>query len=295
MAKTKLLIIGASSLVGRRLREAVAGDERFKACFTTRKPKHPDDLFLDLLRPEDFFGQGFEHVIITSPIWLITDEVLEVLWGQGAKRIVAFSSTSRFSKTFSPEPEERRVAELLARSEGKLVAFTATHDMTFTILRPTLIYDEGHDDNISRIAAFVDRRGFFPVCDGAKGMRQPVHARDLARAALRAVVSEAAADKAYDLSGGETLSYHDMVARVFAAKGKRPRIISLPKWLWQTGFWLKNTLSPPSALKTNINMALRMNTDMVFDHSEATQDFGYAPDGFRPYFLKQIEIALMGS
>ncbi|MFT4089861.1 MAG: epimerase [Asticcacaulis sp.] len=283
-AKTKLLVIGASSLVGRRLREVAAEDEAFDAAFTTRKPKHEGDMFLDMLRPEDFEGRGFAHVIITSPIWLITDEVLEVLWGQGAKRIVAFSSTSRFSKTFSPEPEERRVAELLTRSEETLAAFTATHDMTFTILRPTLIYDEGHDENISRIAAFIDRRGVFPVCDGAKGMRQPVHARDLAKAALQAVVSEKAADKAYDLSGGETLSYYDMVARVFVAKGKRPRIISLPKWLWQFGFWLKNTLSPPSALKTNINMALRMNTDLVFDHSEATQDFGYAPEVFAPRF-----------
>jgi len=279
----RILIIGAGSLVGRRLREAVRKAARFEAAFTTRKPK-TGDLFLDLLHPADFTGQGFSHVIITSPLWLITDAVLEMLWAQGAKRIVAFSSTSRFSKTFSPEPEERRVAETLARAEGRLVGFTATHDMSFTILRPTLIYDEGHDENISRIAAFIDRRGFFPVCDGAKGLRQPVHARDLAHAALLAVISDKAADKAYDLSGGETLTYHDMVARVFMAKGKRPRILSLPEWLWRAGFWLKDRLRPSGALKSNIHMALRMNSDLVFDHSEAAQDFGYAPSGFAPDF-----------
>lgn len=284
MAKTKLLIIGAGSLVGRRLREALRGDARFEAAFTTRKPKSAGDLFLDLLRPEDFEGQGFTHVIVTSPIWLVTDVVLEALWAQGAKRLVVFSSTSRFSKTFSPEPEERRVAEALAEAEDKVAEFTATHDMRFTVLRPTLIYDEGLDDNISRIARFVDRWGFFPVCGAAKGLRQPVHARDLAKGALQAVLSAAAEDKAYDLSGGETLSYRRMVARVFAAKNKWALIVSLPEFVWAAGFWLKNRLSPPSALKSNVNMALRMNTDLVFDHSEAAQDFGYAPEGFAPKF-----------
>ncbi|UDF04530.1 NAD(P)-dependent oxidoreductase [Asticcacaulis sp. AND118] len=276
---TQLLIIGATSLVGQRLRDIVP-----QAVFTTRKPKQPNDLFLDLTHPDAFEGDGFAHVVVTSPLWLITDAVLEKLWAQGMKRLVAFSSTSRFTKTFSPQPEERRVVELLSEAEARIEAFCATHDVDGTILRPTLIYDEGRDQNISRIAATIDRLGVFPVCGRASGLRQPVHARDLARAALGVLSTGATANRAYDLSGGETLSYREMVARIFAAKGRPARILSLPEWVWRLGFGVLGWLRPGAALKGNIHMALRMNTDLVFDHTAATRDFGYQPEFFKPDF-----------
>lgn len=278
---TKILIIGATSLVGRRLGEIAP-----EVTFTTRKLKRENEMHLDLMHPTAFEGQGFAQVIATSPIWLITDAVLEVLWAQGMKRLVVFSSTSRFTKTFSPEPEERRVAEQLAAAEARLEPFCATRDVALTILRPTLIYDEGRDENVSRIAKFIDKNGFFPICGKASGLRQPVHARDLATAALQVLSSDTARNKAYDLSGAETLTYRDMVSRVFEANGLKARIIALPEWAWKLGFAGLNLIRPNTALKTNINMALRMNSDLVFDHTDATQDFGYAPGPFRPQFIQ---------
>jgi nucleoside-diphosphate-sugar epimerase len=275
-----LLIIGATSLVGYRLRLALEADLRFKTRFTTRRPKLSDDLHLDLLHPKAFEGEGFSHIIVTTPIWLITDEVLEVLWAQGLKRILAFSSTSIHSKAFSPEPEERKIAEQLAASEARLSIFCHTHDIALTLLRPTLIYDEGRDQNISQIEKIIEKFGFFVVCDGAKGQRQPIHAHDLAKAALGALMTPSTYHKAYDVSGGETLSYFDMVARIFKAKGRRVRIISLPIWLWRFGFFSLNLIRPQKTLKRNINMALRMREDLVFSHSEATKDFGFSPKGF---------------
>jgi len=277
---SKLLVIGGTSLVGMRLR-AVAGEG---TGFTTRRPRHAADLFFDLMHPESFEGEGFTQVIVTSPLWLISDGVLERLWAQGMKRIVAFSSTSRFSKTYSPEPEERRIVTLLSEAEARIEAFCAVHDVRWTILRPTLIYDEGRDGNVSRIAAMIDRFGVFPVCGKAEGLRQPVHARDLARAALDVLHTADTQDRAYDLSGGETLSYRDMVARIFAAKGRSERIIALPEWMWRLGFGLRALIRPGAALKSNVHMALRMNTDLVFPHDAARRDFVYDPAMFKPAF-----------
>lgn len=276
---SEILIVGSTSLVGQRLRDIVP-----QAAFTTRKPKQPNDLFFDLLHPELFEGEGFVQVIVTSPLWLISEAVLERLWAQGMKRIVAFSSTSRFSKTYSPEPEERRIVTLLSEAEARIETFCATHDVRWTILRPTLIYDEGRDGNVSRIAAMIDRFGVFPLCGKASGLRQPVHARDLARAALDVLQTPATQDKAYDLSGGETLSYRDMVARIFVAKGRSERIIALPEWAWRLGFGLRALIRPGAALKSNVHMALRMNTDLVFPHDAARRDFGYDPAMFKPAF-----------
>jgi nucleoside-diphosphate-sugar epimerase len=119
-------------------------------------------------------------------------------------RLVAFSSTSRFTKQTSDVPEERAVAASLAEAEAEVERFCAEQGVAWTILRPTLIYDEGRDGNVSRLAGLIRRFGVLPLSGGGEGLRQPVHAEDLAVGALRAAGSPAAENKAYDLVGGET-------------------------------------------------------------------------------------------
>jgi nucleoside-diphosphate-sugar epimerase len=101
--------------------------------------------------------------------------------------------------------------------------------IAYTIFRPTLIYGAGRDRNIADIARFVRRFGVFPILGKGIGLRQPVHAADLAEACLLAVDSSASFNRVYNLSGGETLTYRQMVERVFQAMGKRGRVVSLPQ------------------------------------------------------------------
>jgi nucleoside-diphosphate-sugar epimerase len=176
----------------------------------------------------------------------------------------------------------------LAAGEQTVSTFCQARGIAWTILRPTLIYEEGADENVSRIADTIRKLGFFPVCGLASGLRQPVHARDLARAAMQALTARPAYNTAYNLSGGEDLSYADMVRRIFEAMGRAPVIVALPEILWRLGF-LGLNLVRPRRLKRNVHMALRMNIDLWFDHSAATRDFGYAPSRFRPNFSAMAE------
>jgi hypothetical protein len=75
-----------------------------------------------------------------------------------------------------------------------------------------------------------------------------------------------------------------MVARVFAATGRKPAVVSLPEWLWRLGFAALHLIRPGQALKQNLAMARRMNKDLWFDHAAATHDFSYAPGPFKPDF-----------
>ena len=278
--KTGLLVIGARSLIGRRLRE-MAPD----AVFTSRQALDGNSLVLDTERPEAFQpGMTFETVIMCAPVWLMTADLLERLYLLGMRRLVAFSSTSVFTKGESAEPAEREVVAKLLAGEKAIKAFCEVMGVAYTILRPTLIYDEGLDENISAIAATIRKYGFFPVCGQASGLRQPVHARDLAKAALQAVGAKVSYNKSYNLSGAEKLAYREMVIRVFKALGKQPVIVVIPEILWRLGFMVRNLVAPRGALKRNIHMVLRMNQDLRFDHSEATRDFGYAPGKFEPRF-----------
>lgn len=62
------------------------------------------------------------------------------------------------------------------------------------------------------------------LCFGAaQGLRQPMHAEDVATACIAASQSTPAGNHAYDLSGAERLTYREMVARLFRAMDRPAR------------------------------------------------------------------------
>ncbi|MFZ4539744.1 NAD-dependent epimerase/dehydratase family protein [Propionivibrio sp.] len=146
------------------------------------------------------------------------------------------------------------------------------------ILRPTLIYGLGRDKNISEIARFIRRFGFFPVLGQAQGLRQPIHAEDVAAVCVSALQAPCAANRAYNISGGETLAYRDMVARVFAALGRTPRLATVPLWAFRLAVTVLRCL--PRYRQWSAAMAERMNRDLVFEHTEAARDLGFKPRCF---------------
>ena len=156
----------------------------------------------------------------------------------------------------------------------------ATRDMRWTVFRPTLIYGRGMDRNVSLIRRLVRIAGFFPLLGSGSGLRQPVHADDLAAACVAALDNPLAFDKAYDLSGGETLTYRAMVGRIFDSLSHKPRFLSVPQALFTGALRMLSLI--PRYRDFNIAMAQRMNEDLVYEHSEATRDFGFQPKKFTP-------------
>ncbi len=217
-------------------------------------------------------------LIHCAPLWVLP-MVLQSIHIAGIKRVIAFGSTSVFGKAQSDNLYEQQVVARLAGAEKNIQAFCTAHDIVWTILRPTLIYGLGVDGNVARIARTIRRFGIFPIYPPAKGLRQPVHTLDLASAAIAASQSLAAHNMAYNVSGGETLSYRAMVERIFASLGRKPRIIALP-FLPRVLDLLGRVVQKSSVTGA---MAYRMNQDLVFPHDEADRDFDYAP---RPFSLE---------
>ena len=196
----------------------------------------------------------------------------------GARRVVALSSTSRFTKDDSSDPEERAIALRLADAEARVQAWAASHGVEWIILRPTLIYGLGRDKNIAEIARFVRRFGFFPLFGRAKGLRQPVHADDVAKACLAALRAPCVANQAYNISGNETLTYREMVSRIFAALGRRPRLLTVPLSVFRVAIGCLRWL--PRYRHWTTAMAERMDRDLIFEHVDAKQDLGFSPRSF---------------
>lgn len=234
--------------------------------------------------------------ICLAPIWVLPS-YFDFLVAMGARRVVALSSSSRFSKQDSSDIEEQAVARRLMDNEARLQSWAKEKGVEYVILRPTLIYDLGRDRNISEIARFIRWFWFFPVLGQASGLRQPVHAEDVARACVRALDSDSAPNHAYNLSGGEILTYRDMVGRVFAVLNRSPRILHVPLVLFRFAIACLRCL--PRYRRWSVAMAERMNRDLVFDHSEAVRDLDFEPraflgqnvDGFRPFASQEKPVA----
>ena len=287
MTDPRVGLLGATSLVGKCLIPLLI-NSGVRVCAFSRQPVEPvgDGIaWRNLSDSSSANTDQLDHWISVAPIWVLPEH-FPLLEASGARRVVVLSSTSRFTKVGSSDTAETAVATRLIEAEDRFVAWAKSRGIEWVILRPTLIYGLGRDKNISEIARFIRRFGFFPVFGKAQGLRQPIHAKDVASACFSALQAPGAANHAYNISGGETLTYRAMVERVFAALGHRPRLMTVPLWSFRLAVTILRCL--PRYRQWSAAMAERMNRDLVFDHAEAARDFGFKP---RPFFISPGDIA----
>jgi nucleoside-diphosphate-sugar epimerase len=199
--------------------------------------------------------------------------------GADATRVVAIGSRSVDTKKDSVDPGERDVAGRLAGAEHAIAHMADTHGTRITVLRPTLIYGAGLDRSLTPIVAFARRWRLFPYVAGAHGLRQPVHADDLAAACV-ALANRAPLRLSYDVGGGERVAFSAMLRRVRASLPFVTLALPVPLAVAQAGAGLARTL--PAFRAASAGALARLNEDLVADHSAAATDFGWSPRAFRP-------------
>lgn len=239
------------------------------------------DLTHDNLHLENYLA---DIVVHCAPLWHLP-QLVHMFADAEISRVVAFGSTSVFGKAGSNNAHEMDVVAALTEAEEEIAAKCSTRGISWTILRPTLIYGLGLDANVSSVARFIQRFKFFPVLPPAQGRRMPVHADDLSIAVMQALRSPASTNKAYNLSGGELLTYRQMLSRIFATCGVNPRVVNcrfLPFVLDAAGRLFKKKY-------LNGEIARRMNDDLVFSHDDARRDFGFSPRPFLAGGMKDLE------
>lgn len=267
-------ILGGRSFVGRYVvrQLADAGNELFLA---SRRSAAVSEPHMEHIALRPWTGAAIPHWISIAPIWAV-EEHRAFLASAGVKRLVALSSTSRFTKMASADSKDAAVAARLIASEDAVAQWARDRAIELTILRPTMIYGDGLDQNVSEIARMIKRFGFFPMIGPGNGLRQPVHAADVASAAILALQSDTVG--AYQISGGEVLSYRQMVARISEALGRRTRILTVPRQVFVLAIALARLL--PRYAHLSAGMADRMATDMVFDNTAAKQKLNWHPRRF---------------
>ncbi len=277
----RVVVLGARSLVGPYLcarlaalgyggeclsRRAAERCPVLPAGFTWRQPGTKDD----------WTAPAGVVVLSLVPLWAVPAFLPRL---EGARQIVALGSTSVLTKADSADAAERELAGRLAAAERDIAEGCGRGGLGWTILRPTLIYDGRTDHTVCAIAGFIRRFGFFPLARPGRGLRQPVHADDVAAAMIGAIGNDRALGSEFDLPGGETLAYRDMVRRIFRAMGQRPLIVALPATLLRLGWRVAGGRLPADYSPALIE---RMNRDLAFDGSPAAAVLGHRPRRFAP-------------
>ncbi len=185
----------------------------------------------------------------------------------GLERAV-FVSTTAVTTTLPASSKQVRLAAEQSIRESAL---------DWTILRPTMIYGDAGDRNLSRLLLLLRRTPVLPVPSGNR-FQQPVHAADVADAVLAAAERSAAARNTYDVAGPEPLTFTELLRASARAVASRTRFVPVP-------------LSPVIAAargyellsrhpKIRAEQVRRLAEDKAFAIDDAIRDLGYAPRSF---------------
>ena len=187
-------------------------------------------------------------------------------------RVIATSSMSAESKQASDVSAERMLSQTLRDGEAAMAAACDARGMAWTIFRPTLIYGAGIDKSLSPIARRATRLHVFPLPAG-RGLRQPVHADDIAAAVVAALDHPEAAGRILPLGGGERLTAGEMFARVRASLTTPTVPVPIPAFVLRMGRHAVPRLRGPLT---------RLEANLIADNSELQRLLGVSPRPFQP-------------
>lgn len=264
-------VVGASSQIGYFLLNRLRHAGRPALALSRQQRVAADDSVqwlqgsLDTLAPM----QGLDAIVSFGPL-LGLGQWLQLHDQAPAPALVATSSMSILSKAGSAQPHERAVVDQLVRGEALVRAQCQRLGMRWTILRPTLIYGAGRDRSLTPIARRAVRSRLFPL-PGGGGLRQPVHADDLAALVLRALADGRADGRILEAGGGERLTAGQMFWRVRQALPVATLPLPVPDALMQLAGRLVPAVRGPVS---------RLQSDLVADNTAAQSLLGYAPRAF---------------
>jgi hypothetical protein len=210
------------------------------------------------------------NVLSAGPLDAFADWVLRSPLPAGS-RLVALSSMSTQWKLGSPNPAERALAERLLQAEQRLAGHAGRHALRLVLLRPTMIYGAGIDRSLTPLLQAARRWRCLPWPVRGRGLRQPVHADDLA-AAMQAALQIDPPPAPLPLPGADCLAFDRLIDRMLARLAPPARRLPLPVPL--PAALLQRLAGAPGRLGASAAQLWRSGQDQLAD-----------PDGWRPLQL----------
>jgi len=208
LSNPNVIIFGATSPVGLGITKSLAqrgANVTAVSCnaYSQTLPLSVTWVEADLADPEVALDcRHYPTVISAAPIYTYAQAFQRFAWELNS-RVIVVSSTSTLTKTHAIDPSERQLAATLLASESTVLEAFANA----TILQPTMIHHGPGDRNLKYIVSHLRRTRFFPLVAGGKGMRQPIHADDVAHAATQVLDAHGLPQRTYEIAGAEQLAH----------------------------------------------------------------------------------------
>lgn len=191
---------------------------------------------------------------------------LEAVMKSGVERAYFVTTTGIFSK-YNQFSDIYKVNEAKIRDSG----------ITYTILRPSMIYGSLRDKNMNRLIQFLNRSPVFPLFGAGRSLMQPVFVDDLADGIVAAIDNSKTENQEYNLAGPMGLPYRAIVETI--AKQLEKHVTMLHIGLPLAASIVRFAQYIPK-FPVSQEQVLRLLEDKVFDISKAQEELDYQPRHF---------------
>ena len=230
------------------------------------------------------FGEKVDMLFHVAGI-RFTKNLVPIALECGVDNIVMVHTTGIYSK-YKAAGEgyrqiEKEIQELVEgyRQKGREIAITT--------LRPTMIYGDLNDKNVSKFIKMVDKYRLFPTINGARYELQPVWCNDLGDAYFAVMTNwQVAKNKEYILSGGKPIELRDMFKEIAKQLGVKNKFISCPYPLAYFGAWVVFIFS--FTIIDYREKVQRMVEPRAYPHDLAKTELGYNPAEFKEGVKEEI-------
>ena len=149
--------------------------------------------------------------------------------------------------------------------------------ITYTILRPTMIYGSLRDHNMHRLIKTLSRCPIFPLFDNGRGIMQPVYVGDVAAGIVSAIDNSKTENREYNLAGPSPITYGEIVNCILNRLGRGVRTINVNTSLASA---IVSIAQHIPGFPITQEQVLRLREDKSCDISAAAADLDYSPRGF---------------
>ena len=221
-----------------------------------------------------------------------TRAVVEAAAGAGARlvhisSVAVYGSAERYRATPTGEdtplarlPEHAVYARSKREAESLVLAAHATGRVWACALRPDVIYGRRDRQFVPRVAHLL-ARGVAPLVAGGRARMAIVHASAVADAAARALRTDAAGGRAYNVANDFDVTVRDFLQLAAAGLGRRVRLLPIPLPLARAavaGARAGVALLRGPALASHVGSSLDFITrDNPFTSERARRELGWAP------------------
>lgn len=197
--------------------------------------------------------------------------ILELAIANGIRRVVLVHTTGIYSN-------HKSAADNYIAIENE-VMLKANGHVNLTILRPTMIYGDPCDRNMSKFISYLRKVPIFPLFGGGMSLIQPIHAQDLGKAYYQVLMNPCStANKHYTLSGEKPIYMKDALLTISRLLGRETLYVPIPI---SVGVLFATLIKIVTIGRVDVvEKVLRFGEDRAYDHQAASDDFGFAPMPF---------------